>query len=67
MTKKDLIALADHIKGNPLLFSQRAVESLADFLSRRYPNFNRDRWLDYIDGFCGPNGGAVQKTEQEDL
>jgi hypothetical protein len=30
---------------------------LADFCQSRNPRFNRDRWLKYIAGECGPNGG----------
>lgn len=26
----------------------------------RDPRFNRERWLAYIAGTCGPNGGAVK-------
>lgn len=33
---------------------------LADFCQSTNPNFKRDRWLDYIAGKCGPNGGAVK-------
>ena len=34
---------------------------IADFCRSQNPRFNRDRWLDYIAGECGPNGGAVRK------
>ena len=69
MSKKDFIALADKLRElNPLALSeigqaQRAqwqymVEGLADFCQSTNPRFKRDRWLDYIAGKCGPNGGS---------
>lgn len=38
----------------------RMVEVLADFCQEQNHQFNRERWLDYIDGKCGPNGGAIK-------
>jgi len=65
MTKKHFIALADAIRcaneftpeGNPRAFSEYAKEMLAEFCLKQNRNFNRQRWLDYIEGRCGPNGG----------
>lgn len=65
MTKKHFIALADMIKEhNRVLdtpqadkFTTYQLESLADFCHSTNPNFNRERWLAYIAGECGPNGG----------
>lgn len=38
----------------------RSVASeLADFCIEQNGRFNRHRWLDYIKGECGPNGGKV--------
>jgi hypothetical protein len=66
MTKKDFIALADMIRHhnqfnthNP--FSPAQVKRLADFCKSTNSNFMKDRWLDYIAGNCGKNGGAVKK------
>ncbi len=36
-------------------------DALADFCQEFDPRFNRKRWLDYIAGTCGPNGGSVKK------
>jgi hypothetical protein len=33
------------------------TESLADFCQSQNPRFDRARWLSYIAGECGPNGG----------
>lgn len=33
-------------------------DALADFCAAQNGNFKRDRWLGYIAGECGPNGGA---------
>lgn len=33
------------------------VQHLADFCAAQNPHFNRERWIAYIAGECGPNGG----------
>jgi hypothetical protein len=33
----------------------------ADFCQSTNPRFNRERWLAYIAGECGPNDGTVRK------
>lgn len=66
MTKKDFIALADTIReannntpnGNPEAFGEYAIDRLADFCQSQNPLFNRQLWLDYIAGKCGPGGKA---------
>jgi hypothetical protein len=60
MTKKHFIALANLIRVRPHCFSGLAIESLADFCADQNPQFNRQRWLDYIHGKCGANGGKVK-------
>jgi hypothetical protein len=57
MSKKDFIALADYIRMNRAAFSETQLDILADFCESRNPRFMRTRWLDYINGLCGPNGG----------
>jgi hypothetical protein len=58
MTKKDFIALADYIKTSTAPFSQAHLDTLAAFCKSRNGNFMRERWMSYIKGECGPNGGA---------
>jgi hypothetical protein len=67
MTKKDFIALADTIRAHNELqegttpnisFGPIHLNTLANFCQSQNPAFNRQRWLDYIAGKCGPNGGA---------
>lgn len=61
MTKKDFIALADVIRGynegafpsnsniaSPLEFEPTQINALADFCQTQNPNFDRAKWLDYI-------------------
>ena len=62
MTKKHFIEIADAIiehnkfeKASPFLGSQ--LGTLADAFKRINPAFKKERWLDYIAGECGPNGG----------
>ena len=72
MTKKTFIALADVIReynrgafetgtniASPLQFTHTQIIALADFCESQNPEFKRDRWLVYIAGTCGPNGGKA--------
>lgn len=71
MTKKNLIALADAIRTHNAqlscisnardIFTNSQLTVLADFCATQNPNFDRQRWLDYIAGNCGKNGGKVAK------
>jgi len=64
MTKQDFIALADAIKnhnkhnGDRDPFTIRQMHSIADFCELQNSNFKRDRWVGYIFGENGPNGGG---------
>jgi len=64
MSKKHFIALADRIKEHNRTcnhgeqFSDEQLDTLAAFCRSQNSNFKTDRWLDYIAGKCGPNGGA---------
>jgi hypothetical protein len=67
MTKQHFIALADALRrwkpqdGNAIRLDQwtRDVVAVADACQDANPKFNRERWLNYIKGLCGPNGGAI--------
>jgi len=65
MSKKDFIALADAIRRhnrydrNP--FTADQLQALASFCRQQNGNFKEQRWLDYIAGECGPNGGEIKK------
>ncbi len=71
MTKKHFIALADHIRRDnysidgAFVFTRSVVESLADFCATQNPRFNRERWIDYVYGECGPDGGPKGKSVDE--
>ena len=79
MTKKHFIALADKIREHNSFctshewkamdpanrFTTEQLNTLADFCAAQNPQFNRERWLDYIAGKVGPNGGRVKVTEPE--
>lgn len=67
MTKQHFIALADMIKkaNHPdywksYNFNEGQINMIADFCREQNPNFNRERWLSYIKGECGSNGGKVK-------
>lgn len=57
MSKKHFIQLANTIIANRDAFPDSTISKLADFCRAQNPNFNRDRWLSYIAGTCGPCGG----------
>jgi hypothetical protein len=67
ISKKDFVALANHISiiGRESAyceqFTTKQIEYLADFCQSQNPRFNRERWLAYIAGECGPSGGKVGK------
>jgi hypothetical protein len=67
MTKQNFIALADIIiasapqdRSSQGTFSRSAILELANFCASQNPAFNRERWLDYIEGKFGKNGGKVK-------
>ena len=73
MTKKHFIELAkalkterasiecsrrgEEFKSGRIEQWERDRDALADFCARQNPRFDRKRWLAYIAGECGPNGG----------
>ncbi len=71
MSKKHFIALADMIKRHNqdaaacfaeparMQFNYEQIQALADWCASQNSRFNRGRWLAYISGQCGPNGGKV--------
>ncbi|MFZ1074779.1 MAG: hypothetical protein WAN50_00165 [Minisyncoccia bacterium] len=67
MSKKDFIALADAIKEHNRTsiqanhFQPAHLATLASFCKGVNYNFMQSRWLDYIAGQCGPNGGTPKK------
>ena len=60
MSKQDFVALADVIKQNKHLFSSEAIGVLVGLCRTQNSAFKKDRWIDYIAGKCGPNGGAIK-------
>ena len=69
MTKKHFIALTDSIREQNAhgcsdasqtgwtAYTPDQIESLADFCASQNPQFDRSRWLGYIAGAIGQNGG----------
>jgi hypothetical protein len=70
MSKKHFIALADAMRrarpeqgSNEYQITatkqwEQDVRHVANFCQGQNPNFNYDRWMGYIEGTCGPNGGS---------
>ena len=64
ITKKQIIKIADTIKdiardADGLIELSLVVDKFADYLAAQNPNFERERFIAYVNGECGPNGGAV--------
>jgi len=61
MTKKHFIRLAEYIRDAEKYaaapFTDAQVAHLADFCHEANPRFNRERWIGYIKGENGKNGG----------
>jgi len=70
MTQKHFIALADAIRAHKNWgehahpFAGDQLNTLADFCESQNPKFNRERWMSYVQGYCGPNGGSVAVAEE---
>jgi hypothetical protein len=68
MTKKHFIALADASREHNskaharLPFTNSHLDALADFCKSQNGRFDRSRWLGYIAGENGPNGGSIRKA-----
>lgn len=63
MTKKHFIALANSIKSAKCTehsFNDCQIAVIADFCRAQNPQFNRERWIGYINGTNGPSGGRVK-------
>jgi len=60
VTKKHFIALADFIKNTPELKSPEIVNTLARFCVSQNGQFKTQRFVNYIAGKCGKNGGSVK-------
>ena len=64
MTKQHFIALADSVraaKNSTEPFTDQQLSFLADFCAAQNPAFDRERWLAYVAGDCGPNGGKLKR------
>ncbi len=44
-------------------FSDEQLKGLGDFCRSQNGQFKRERWLAYINGDCGPNGGKIKHEE----
>jgi len=62
MTSKSMIRLADAIKAHNKLgpaetFRSTHLYALCNWMTKENPKFNVDRWIGYLRGKCGPQGG----------
>lgn len=63
MTKKHFIALAEEIKFSHVTFLDRQLEVLAAFCKSQNPRFDKEKWIGYIKGTCGPEGEKVKTKD----
>ena len=65
MTKKDFVALAGALRihnreaDGRTEFTPDHLQVLADFYASQIPNFNRERWIDYVAGECGQSDELI--------
>ncbi len=65
MTKKHFIRLADYVRDTRNYcepFTQSQIEHLANFCHEQNPRFLTQRWIGYVKGENGKNGGAIKQT-----
>ena len=58
MSKKEIIALADELRGLDYV-PDDVVDALCRFCHLCNPNFNRERFIAYLAGRCGRNSGKL--------
>ena len=68
MTKKHFIALAKALRAekpgsnwdpNKLIQWDLDVKAVANVCASASPRFDRDLWMAYVNGECGPSGGKL--------
>ena len=65
MSKQDFVALADAIREHNRYedmpkFTEDHLNTLILFCRGQHHAFMSGRWMDYIAGKCGKNGGAIK-------
>ena len=60
MTKKDFVELADYLRPVEAQIPAAALEALLAFLKAQNCRFDADLWMRYLQGLCGPGGGALK-------
>ena len=66
MTKKDYIRAADMVRrGYPPEIRGELVSFLTEFFAEDNPRFGPNIFLGYINGTCGPSGGAITSRKSE--
>lgn len=66
MSEKNFVDLADtlrEVKENSkgaVVSWEELLEELVRFCKRQNPRFDEERWLDYLEGSCGPSGGRAK-------
>lgn len=61
MGKKQLVALADELRRVPGGVPAEVLDAICRFCQAQNPRFMRERFLNYLNGTAGPNGGPAKK------
>lgn len=73
MSKKHFIALADALRAQKpadhwdpkqKVQWELDVKAVASICAHFNYNFNRDLWMRYVNGECGPSGEAIKEKRQ---
>jgi hypothetical protein len=62
MSKKNFIALANALKPVLSELTPNVLEAITGFCKSQNYNFNEARFLGYLKGECGPNGGKRKES-----
>ena len=70
MSKKHFISLGNWIREHNKIsvtpgtsrtpFNMEHLETLSEFMRESNPRFNKERWIGFVLGHNGPNGGVIK-------
>jgi len=72
MSKRDFVKLADALRAerpgdnwnpNKRVQWELDIKAIANVCAESNPRFKRERWMSYVNGECGPNGGELRRSD----
>lgn len=61
MTKKHFVALANALRPYRKEIPPDVLDAITRFCESQNPDFKKERWLKFLNGKCGVNGGQLKK------